>query len=198
MKAPTWGTVIGILMIVFGGCSVMNDIQSINLPSMMEKQKLIFQEKVAEKEAEENLTDSITVEPVDSLDENTRSEEQNGFFGDDPKESIEKMLNLSEFTKTWIVRFGYIGIVISLLYALGGILLLTPKRFSIKVVYAALILSILFSVTQTIVLTSDSESGFIAMSKGFSQIFGIIVDIILLSVVFASDKEVYDTLEKQA
>ncbi len=96
------------------------------------------------------------------------------------------------------MRFGYIGIVISLLYALGGILLLTPKRFSIKVVYAALILSILFSVTQTIVLTSDSESGFIAMSKGFSQIFGIIVDIILLSVVFASDKEVYDALEKQA
>ena len=39
MKTPTWATVIGILMIVFGGCSVMNDIKSITLPALLEKQK---------------------------------------------------------------------------------------------------------------------------------------------------------------
>lgn len=173
----------------------MNDIQSIALPAMLEKQKVLVQEKITKAEADKIQNDSITTEEVDSLIKES-GEEEHGFFGGDPKESVEKMLNLSEFTKTWIVRFGYIGVIVSLLYALSGIFLLTPKSFSIKFVYAILILSILLSVTQTIVLTSDSESGFIAMSKGFSQIFGIIIDIILLSVVFASDKEVYDALEK--
>ena len=48
MKTPTWATVIGILMNVFGGCSVMNDIKSITLPAMLEKQKSLVQEKMKE------------------------------------------------------------------------------------------------------------------------------------------------------
>jgi len=184
MKAPTWGTAIGVIMIIFGGCSVMNDIKSINLPGALEKQKVIINEAMEETAKEDSLLtqqmDSVGTPETDGID-----------AFKDPKKIVEDVLTLSEFTKTWIVRFGYIGVVVSLLYLLGGIFLLTPRKISIPIVYAALILSIAFSGVQTVVLTSDSASGIIAMTSGFSQIFGIIIDIILLSVVFASDKEAY-------
>jgi len=185
MKAPTWGTAIGVMMIIFGGCSVMNDLQSINLPGVLEKQKVIINDTI-EENAEE---DSLVSEQIDSLG----TPEKDGIDAfQDPKKIAEEVLTLSEFTKTWIVRFGYIGVGVSLLYILGGIFLLTPRKLSIPIAYAALIVSIAFSGIQAVVLTSSgSASGIIALTSGFSQIFGIIIDIILLSIVFASDKEAY-------
>jgi hypothetical protein len=185
MKAPTWGTAIGVIMIIFGGCSVMNDLQSINLPGVLEKQKVIINDTL-EENAEE---DSLVSEQIDSLG----TPEKDGVDAfQDPKKIAEEVLTLSEFTKTWIVRFGYIGVGVSLLYILGGIFLLTPRKLSIPIAYAALIVSIAFSGIQAVVLTSSgSASGLIALTSGFSQIFGIIIDIILLSIVFASDKDAY-------
>lgn len=63
MKAPTWGTVIGVMMIIFGGCSLRNDLQSINLPDELEKQKVIINDAIEEKVEE----DSAATEQMDSL-----------------------------------------------------------------------------------------------------------------------------------
>lgn len=185
MKAPTWGTVIGVMMIIFGGCSLRNDLQSINLPGALEKQKVIIHDAIEENVKE----DSITTGQIDSLG----TPEKDGLDAfKDPKKIVDDVLTLSEFTKTWIVRFGYIGVGVSLLYILGGIFLLTPRKLSIPITYTALIVSLAVSGVQAIVLTSSgSASGLIALTSGFSQIFGIIIDIILLSIVFASDKEAY-------
>jgi len=193
MKTPTWGTVIGIIMIVFGGCSVMNDIKSITLPAMLEKQKVIFKDEMEKSKTTEQ--DSVSTKNTDSLSTVTDENDSEDFFIGGEK-SIEKMLDLSGFTKTWIVRFGYIGLLVSALYIIGGIFLLVRRNFSIKLVYAALVISILCSGAQAAVLTSSSSSGIIALTTGLSQIFGIIIDIILLAVVFASDKEAYATIEK--
>lgn len=185
MKAPTWGTVIGVMMIIFGGCSLRNDLQSINLPGELEKQKVIIHDAIEEKVE----TDSVAPAQMDSLD----TPEEDGIEAfKDPKKIVEDVLTLSEFTKTWMVRFGYIGVGVSLLYILSGIFLLTPRKLSIPITYTALIVSIAVSGIQAVVLTSSgSASGLIALTSGFSQIFGIIIDIILLSIVFASDKEAY-------
>lgn len=193
MKTPTWGTVIGIMMIVFGGCGALNDIKAISMPEQLVKQKELIKDKIEEEKASEQ--DSVSTEDMDSLPATTAEDkEEILFFG--KKQSVEEMLDLSEFTKTWIVRFGYIGAFVSLLYILGGVFLLVRKTFSIKLVYAALVISILCSGAQAAVLTSSSSSGIIAITTGLSQIFGIIIDIILLAVVFSSDKEAYATVEK--
>lgn len=220
MKTPTWGVVIGILMILFGGCSVMNDINAIRMPAMLEKQKAIFHEKMEERKNEERDEDTeqeedkddeyadedaeLEEEYDDGTDQDTINEDDGSFHfeidtdEDDPDEAIEKVeniLNLSEFTKTWIVRFGYIGVVVSALYLLAGVFLLIPKKFSIKLAYTALILSIVVSGVSAVVLTTDSSStGFIGLFTGFSQIFGVIIDIVLLAIIFASEKEAYTTL----
>jgi hypothetical protein len=187
MKTPTWGTVIGIMMIIFGGCGALNDIRSISMPEELAKQKELVKKKLDEKHAKR---DSLNITETDSLVTTAEEEKKEvSIFGHNHK--VEEMLDLSEFTKTWIVRFGYIGAFVSLLYALAGVFLLKPKAFSIKLVYAALIISILCSGAQAAVLTSSSAGGFIAITTGLSQFVGIIIDIILLSVVFASDKEAY-------
>ncbi|MFT7037152.1 MAG: hypothetical protein ACJA2S_005695, partial [Cyclobacteriaceae bacterium] len=39
MKTPTWAIVVGIFLMLFGGCSVTKSIQAINMPDMLEMQK---------------------------------------------------------------------------------------------------------------------------------------------------------------
>jgi len=189
MKTPTWGTVIGILMICFGGCGALNDIRAISMPEQLAEQKELMKSRM-EKEKQKKLTeqDSVSTAETDSVSA-TDEDKEIDFFG--KKQSVEQILELPEFTKIWIVRFGYIGAVVSILYALGGVFLLIRKSFSIKLVYAALVISILCSGAQAAVLTSSSSSGFIAITTGLSQIFGILIDIILLAIVFSQDKEAY-------
>lgn len=163
----------------------MNDIKSITLPAILEKQKALVKGKM--EEARTHAADSSATK-IDSL----------ATADDDPKESfdekqkkVDEMLKLSDFSKTWIVRFGYVGVFSAVLYILGGIFLLVRKSFSIKLAYAVLIFSILSSAVQAAVLTSGESSGIIALSTGLSQLLGVVVDIILIAIIFASDKEAY-------
>lgn len=193
MKTPTWATVVAILMIIFGGCSVINDIQAISMPSIIEKQKELISKEIEEDEQweeEEISTDTTAINDADSLSEDRYQLEDDSTQLARKKEAME-VLNIPEFTKTWIVRFGYIGIVSSLLYILGGVFLLVRKSFSIKLAYTALIVSILCSGAGAAVLTSGSSSGLIALTTGLTQLFGVLIDIVLLAVIFASDKEAY-------
>jgi hypothetical protein len=188
MKTPTWATTIGIIMIVLGGCSVMNDIKSIRLPADLEKGMAIMKEE-RDKSAKE---DSVVTESRDSLwvAEQKEVEDDSVSFGNH-KESLEKFLELTPFTKTWIVRFGYIGLLASVFYILGGVFLLVRRNFSIKLVYVVLAISMLTSGAQAAVLTSSSATGVISLTTGLAQLVGVIIDIVLLAVIFSSDKEAY-------
>jgi hypothetical protein len=173
-------------MIVFGGCSVLNSVKSINLPAKLDERKVHLDKKIEEEKATASDTLIIT-EATDSsaLDESDKEKEF---------DFAKNALNMPESTKTWIVRFGYMGIVVAILYALGGVFLLVPKSFSIKLVYGVLIFSIGFTAAKTITLLSPgAASGIIALTMGGTQLFSIIIDIVLLSVVFSSDKDFYTT-----
>lgn len=191
MKTPTWATTIGIIMIVLGGCSVMNDVKAIRLPEDLEKAMSIM--KKEKREPKLNKQDSITLEGIDSLSaiQENEAEEDSISFGGSGKQSVEEFLLLTDFTKTWIVRFGYIGLLSAVLYILGGVFLLVRRNFSITLAYGVLIFSILSSGAQAAMLTSGSSSGIIAITTGLGQLLGILIDIILLAVIFASDKDAY-------
>jgi hypothetical protein len=190
MKTPSWATTIGIIMIVLGGCSVMNDIKSVRLPEDLEKAMSIIKKK--QRAADAIQEDSVEIVINDSLfvAEEKEAIEDSISFGNH-KESLEDMLKLTDFTRTWIVRFGYVGLFSAGLYILGGIFLLVRRSFSINLAYGVLIVSILSSGAQVAVLTSGSSSGFLALTTGLSQLLGILIDIILMAVIFSSDKEAY-------
>src|SRR6056297_3055003 len=155
MKTPTWAIVIGICLMLFGGCSVTKNIQSIIMPDMLEMQKNMMKK----------MAGSSTTNSSDSLSASTRvdtADIKGAEMFKNMAEGMQEMFGMSDFTKTWTVRFGYIGLLVSIIYILSGVFLLIKKKFSIKLVYTALILSIVFSGIQSLVLASDSTGGFIA------------------------------------
>jgi hypothetical protein len=190
MKTPTWATVTAILMIVFGGCSIVNDIKSITLPGMLEKQKGIIKEKMDEARTHAKEDSIKNAEAPDSLARAENDDDDEESF-EKKQKKVEEAMKLPEFSKIWIVRFGYVGLVSAALYIVGGIFLLVRRNFSIKLAYAVLIVSIVMSAAQAIVLTSGSSSGIIALTTGLGQLVGIAVDIIMIAVIFASDKDAY-------
>lgn len=188
METPVWAYVIGIMMILFGGCSITGDLQSINYPNILDRQQEILEGFSAKNETPQ----------IDSLESDINKiaglgEQQ---ILNNMAKSMKEMFSVSEFTKKWMVRFGYIGLIFSILYVFAGIFLLIKKNFSINLAYSALALSIILSIVKSIVLSSDSSGGSILMISGFSQIFEIIIDIILLTVIVASDKTAYKTLRE--
>ena len=174
-------------MIAFGSCSVINDMQAPYMPDMVDMQRDMLQGFTEKANA---FTDSSTIVLADSIDMDTLLPNQDAAF-ENMQKTMDKMFYMSDFTKTWMVRFGYIGAFVSLIYILGGVILLVKKNFSIGAVYAVLILSLLYSIAKGAVLAADESSGFIAMTTGFSQMFGIVVDMVFLVVISASDKSAY-------
>jgi len=186
MKAPTWAVVIGIFMILFGSCSINSSVQSINAPDMIEMQQ----------EMMKNMSKGFTNTPIDSLDLTSLDSlrETNGEANqrlEAMNETMGKFFYMSDHTKKWTVRFGYIGIAVSLLYILGGVFLFIIKPYSLKLAFTGLILSIIFGISQMMVLTSEPSSGFIALASGYSKIFGVVIDIVFLIIVATADKTPY-------
>ena len=170
MKVPTWAITVGVIMILLGGCSPLSDYSQIN--------------------TKENIADQQEI--MEKISENGDSEE----FGE-IAESMMDMMKMSEYTQTWLVRFGYIGLVISLLYVLAGIFLINPKPFSIKLAYAALILSAVATIAQLVVLNMDEEANqLMSLGNSFSSGFGIFIDLILLVIVGSADKSRFTNPEE--
>jgi hypothetical protein len=188
MKSPTWAIIIGIFIVLFGSCGVSNNLQSINTPKMLEAQQEMM--KNMSKGFNSPKLDSLDQNRPDSLADYSTNPEANEAF-DEMSETMTNMFQMSEFTQRWTVRFGYIGVVVSLIYILGGVFLFVIKPFSIQLAYGALILSIIFGITQTIVLTMEPSSGFVALASGYSKIFGVVIDIVFLIVVATADKTAY-------
>jgi hypothetical protein len=187
-KIPTWATVIGILMILFGGCGVMSDYQATKMPEMLEAQKEMMRSMSEDFKTQDN--DSIARD----LSDTTSAVSYEKFPGksfENISDSMAGMLHMSEFTKKWTVRFGYIGIFVSFFYALAGIFLLIPKEYSLKLVYIALGISIIFTVTRLLVLEGDDESGLMLSFLSYSHIFGILVDVLFIIIIITSDKSRY-------
>lgn len=94
-------------------------------------------------------------------------------------------LSLSDFERTWNIRFVYIGLPVRFVFIVGGILLLIKKTYSIKIAYIAITFSILFYISQFFVFMPNS-----------AVLFGLLVDLVLLVVLFISDKTAFYSKEE--
>lgn len=205
MKTPTWAIVFGIILMLFGGCGLMKNSQAIMMPAVMETQEKMMKGisegiKKSEKERKErerleqendrqdtSLTDDQSITPPEELGEEELPID-NEAFSEAMEESMSEVFTISDFNKKWTVRFGYIGILVCAIYLLSGAFLVTRKIFAIHFVYFALGLSILFSLVSMLVLTSDSGSGFFGKMSAFGNIFGMVLDLILLIVFVVLNK----------
>jgi hypothetical protein len=172
-------------MVLFGSCGIVKNQQAIMMPKMLEAQQEMFRGLSADFETPE--MDSLLTIVEDSLGgTNQRANAQLPFRN--MGAAMEKMMSMTEFQKTWIVRFGYLGFLVMGLYQLAGIFLLIQKPFSVKLAYVALGTSLVFSIIKTIVMSSDSSFSLISMMSTFGESFGIIFDIALIIVIVTSTR----------
>lgn len=182
MSVPTWAYIVGIVMMLFGGCGMLSESQSIMAPQLMDMQRDMF----------DNLGE-ISEEMAESMDSTQVINDSIPEVFEKMTKSFDTMFNMSEFSRKWTVRFGYMGIFVSAIYFIGGIFLLVIKRFSIKLAVGALALSIIFSIVRTLVMNNDPDPNLLmGMAYNFSLIFGTVINIILLIIVLASDKSAYN------
>ncbi len=184
MKTPTWVRVIGIILIVFGGCNASKHAQSTYMPQMMEMQGKMMKSftKIAQNESR---TTSDTVRTA--TDDQVASQMENTF---------NELFYLSEHDKVWIVRIGYMGLFVSLLYVLSGAFLLMRKKHALLLIYAALVVNIAFSLFGYMSLDSSGSFGFMALTAGIGGMASIVFDLALLIVILSLDKSDYIPISK--
>lgn len=166
MTRPTWVTVTGILLIVFGVLGMMGNLQAIFMPKFMSVQQSFF-EMVREK-AETKDPDAAEI------------------FNE-----IEEMAQVPDWFPTWISIYGAIGVLFMMLYFYSGIAMMNLKRNAIKIAYLAIGLSILFAFVQ-ILIALLFLSSFIVIGLVLGGVISLVIDLVLLAVIMTHDKSVFE------
>lgn len=186
MKVPTWGYILGAVMMIFGSCDALSEAQAVMTPQILDMQREALEDMEEEVDVSwEEMTgqmDSLMAEN-DSIPEMVKR----------LTEGFGTVFQMSEFSRVWTVRFGMIGLLVSIVYFLAGIFMMMIKKWSINLASAALLLSIAFEIIRTLVLNSDPDANSLfSMGYGISLIVSTIINVILLIVLHASDKTAYN------
>ncbi len=195
MKVPTWASVIGVMMILLGGCGALNNVQKISLPKSLDQSSGIFNEitrgieEVAnEEQKRQQRADTLDASSAEKTDADSlvRNERIDGVL-----KSVGDMMHFSDYYKKWIVRIGILGTIVSLIYAIAGVILIIGKPFAVNLAYGAIGLSFASLLLQIVILSMDKESGMIANMSNMGAYFMIFVNVILLVIIVASDKSYF-------
>lgn len=208
-QTPTWAIIVAILMMLIGGCGIKNDIQYINIRSMLSmKDKFMNKIDASIKTEKDSLTagsthdvadDTLTMDTIaeevedDVINSDTSAIHINGEKKgiNEVKDMIEGFLDVPEETIQWMIRLGYIGLVFSFLFIIGGLFLLIKKDFSIKLAYLVLGANIAFSIFKWIMLSGKGGS-MLAISNSVGAAFSILISIIVGVVIVSCDKSHYE------
>lgn len=199
MKVPTWATIVGVFMLLLGSCGAYNNVNKINMPGTLEQTSAIFDQMTVEfsrtsKEGVQRTQDGIEGEDlIDSIssamgkDLEMDSASLNtieNVFG-----SLDEMMVFSDYYKKWIVRLGYLGLGVAIIYFLAGFFLVIGKPYSLKLTYVALGLSLAFMIFQIVIFSMDKEGGMVSRwSATFGSYFMIFINIVLLLIVATANK----------
>jgi len=199
MKTPTWAIVVGIFLLLFGGCDLLAGVSEISTPKMMEVQQNFLQnmpEMLQEQDAFaidsiDVLRDSLPLLEEDSLeiDQSIVQTRQDSVNWDSMNEVFDDMFYLSPKEKLWIVRFGYMSILAGSLFILAALFMFIPRSFSIPLAVGVLVFSALKSIGKMIVLTGEEVGSVFSIMSNLGEIPSIILDVIILAVILVSRKD---------
>ncbi|WP_020405389.1 hypothetical protein [Hahella ganghwensis] len=180
MNKPTWVTVIGILMIIFGGLGILGAAQEIAMPVMMDMHKEMM---TAFGQGEDGAgVPKISWEIEQDGEKQTLDMSQ--FY-----DAMQEQLQFPDWYKSWGMLMGLVSMAIGALYLLSGIFLLMTKSFAVNTIYLALGLSILWAIIQGVLFLGTDSGLLLAQVPAF--LASIVIDIILLIVVLTGSKDVF-------
>jgi len=165
MSRPTWITVTGVLLIIFGVLGMIGNIQAIFMPKYMGLHESFFE--IVRERAEEKDPDAAEV-----FDE------------------IEQMSEVPEWFPAFISFYGLLGVLFMLIYFYSGIAMLNLKRNAIRIAYFALGLSIMFAFVQ-ILIALLFLSSFVVIGMVLGGIISLVIDLVLLAVIMTHDQSAF-------
>ncbi len=191
MQRPSWTKIVGILMILFAGCGVTQDIKQINSKALSEFSIDMAEEMSAEMDEEEISEEEAEIFRKLSKAEGKESEIDSTISGESLGNILRDMTYLGPTAISKMELHGKLGLGFSIIYALAGLFFLIKPKVSLKMIFGVLIVSILFAVYQ-LIDSKDLDASFI-MKKGLdiNLYFGIFGDVILLIIMAVSDKSYF-------
>ena len=161
MKRPTWVTVVGILMIIFGVFGILGSVQQMFMPKMLEWQKSIMEPAMERAKEKDPAAEKM-------LDE------------------FHKLMNLTDAQKQTLIAMGIVSLLICGFYLFAGINMIQFKENFVKIAYWAIGLSISFTLVQVMLAVASDMLFFMFMMIG--AVFSLTIDLILLIVIILNDK----------
>ena len=154
--------------------------------------KLGLEERIMDKmseEADRQRMDSVERAKLDSLMEILKRKDRDKLNEID--EHLDELLILSDNARRWLLRFAYMGLVVSLFYIVAGAFLFIKKPYSPNVALLVLGIGIVFSLVQSTIMFTQGGMNLTTLLRGTTHIFALIFDVIMLIVVAVSNKEAY-------
>jgi len=197
MQRPTWATTIGVLMLLFGGCGITQDLKQINSKALTE-----FSNDLADEISKEIGDEELGAEETALLKKLTKleqSEESNdqaetAMNADDLAEVIKTISHMPPDVVAKMKLHGSIGLGMSLLYMLGGLPIILKRKNILKIVTTILCLSLLFVIYQAIDTRDLDVSAIMKIGLDFNLYSGAALDVVLLGILFFADKTFFKEL----
>jgi len=182
MQRPGWATVLAVFFIItalFGISSAIGDINVHN-----------HDIKIESESKNAPLPDSSDLEII-------------GMFGDsiivdsegkvNLESTMKSFMKISDYRKSWMIKFGYISILLCSLFLISGLLLLNKHKLTIPLSLLTLSLGIAFAIFKLMIYGQDTDTGkFLSMGEDIGNYFGIFYYIILLIVLLVCDRTYYN------
>ena len=211
MNRPGWTTFVGILMVLIGGCGAYSNIQNINVKEIAKFQEDLVEEIGNEEQRKKEIKDTLETNKTDTTVINERTPEEdslaeerikNVMFVDtiikdslgniDTGAMIKETIKMSDYRIAWTERFGYIGLILSLLFIVSGIFFFTRKKYTLQLAILTLVLSLTLSIFRILIYKADEASGTLIDTFGNVGIyFSMFFIVAVLIIIMVMDKSYY-------
>jgi len=177
-------------MILFAGCGITQDIKQINTEALTEFGADLAEELSKELGDEELSEEEAKIfQKISKLDDSDVSSDT--VKVENIATAIKKMAHMPPSAISKMKLHGNIGLVMSIFYALAGLLFILTRKHALKIVTTALVVSLLFVIYQVIDTRNLEVSPIMKMGLNFNLYMGAILDVILLIIIFFSDKSFF-------
>ena len=170
MKRPTWATVVGIIGIIIGCFGILGAGQLMMMPKMMEIQKKVWSGMQKSMEKLET-TNPQQMPPTEMF------------------KAFGKMADVPDWFTTYCVMAGITALFVSGFFVFSSIRLLQTKPTAIKLFYLAAGLSIGFTIVKSVI--AMAAMSFMGMGLMMGGMFGVVINVVLLTVVATGNKEAF-------
>ena len=195
MTKPTWATILGVLMVLIGGCGGTNDLKLTKTMKLLDFKEEIMVEidkNVDIKLDSSNIEVFKTVTDIDSFELNDTI-----IAGKTLADSFNELTQIPPSAAKKLIMHGYLGLPISLLYILSGISLLKFRKYVIPFVLTTIGITLAFAIYQYFDIRGTGLSPIFQAGLNFQATIGVLFDIIFLVVILVSNKDYYTQTENE-